>query len=312
VIAVPFTPVTGLIYVAIIAVWAAVLVPMWLRRHDHANESRNVDRFNTAMRTLSRSRRRGRPSEPRETLQPRRSNDREVVVTGARGRVSDREAPMSASQRRAARGLDAPRRSTSSVAAARRRRTTVLLLGLLAVSAGAAVAGLLPAWALVAPGTLLVAFLILAGRRPAPAAARRPQPVRAPRPVHDETPRRGRRAVDPHPSVPYRQPAVLAPTGTDGLVGTAPMARGADGAWEPVPTTLPTYVNAPRASGIPRILDLTTPGSWTSAAMLERAQAMRTPSDAARDEQDRALAEDPDAEVARYADAPRRRRAVND
>ena len=33
---------TGLIYVAIIAVWAIVLVPAWLRSHDHL-ESRSVD-----------------------------------------------------------------------------------------------------------------------------------------------------------------------------------------------------------------------------------------------------------------------------
>ena len=30
--------VTGLIYVVIIALWVAVLIPMWLRRHDQVSE----------------------------------------------------------------------------------------------------------------------------------------------------------------------------------------------------------------------------------------------------------------------------------
>ena len=44
---------TGLIYVAIIAVWAIVLVPAWLRRHDHLDPERSVDRFSRAMQTLA-------------------------------------------------------------------------------------------------------------------------------------------------------------------------------------------------------------------------------------------------------------------
>jgi uncharacterized membrane protein len=46
--------VSAVIYAAIVVMWAVVLVPMWLRRHDAATESRSVDRFSTAMRILSR------------------------------------------------------------------------------------------------------------------------------------------------------------------------------------------------------------------------------------------------------------------
>ena len=54
------------------------------------------------------------------------------------------------------------------------------------------------------------------------------------------------------------------------------MARAASGeTWEARPTTLPTYVTAPAAAGFPRVIDTTTPGAWTSAAMLERAQQQR-------------------------------------
>ena len=43
---------TGLIYVVIIALWAAVLIPIWLRRHDQISEVRSTARFSSAMNKL--------------------------------------------------------------------------------------------------------------------------------------------------------------------------------------------------------------------------------------------------------------------
>jgi peptidoglycan/LPS O-acetylase OafA/YrhL len=48
-------PVTGLIYVAIVALWAAVLIPMWLRRHDD-DEERRRERHEEALGVLARFR----------------------------------------------------------------------------------------------------------------------------------------------------------------------------------------------------------------------------------------------------------------
>ena len=48
-----FIDVTGLIYVAIVALWAAVLIPMWLRRHDD-DQARRIERHRVAMGTLAR------------------------------------------------------------------------------------------------------------------------------------------------------------------------------------------------------------------------------------------------------------------
>jgi hypothetical protein len=45
--------------------------------------------------------------------------------------------------------------------------------------------------------------------------------------------------------------------------------------WEALPTTLPTYVTAPRASQVPRPIDKARPGEWTGSAMVEAAQEMR-------------------------------------
>ena len=49
--------------------WAAVLIPIWLRRHDDAAENRSADRYSQAMRTLSR-----RPAriDRREMVMPAR------------------------------------------------------------------------------------------------------------------------------------------------------------------------------------------------------------------------------------------------
>jgi len=62
---------TGLIYVIIIALWAAVLIPIWLRRHDQISEVRSTARFQSAMSTLGK---RGRsPVSPAAVASRRRA-----------------------------------------------------------------------------------------------------------------------------------------------------------------------------------------------------------------------------------------------
>lgn len=68
---------SGLIYGAIVVVWAAVLVPMWLRRHDEIHELRSVDRFSRAMRILSR---REPAGDQRYVVMPRRPAGASGVV----------------------------------------------------------------------------------------------------------------------------------------------------------------------------------------------------------------------------------------
>lgn len=43
----------ALVYVVILAMWAAVLIPMWARRHDQSRSLRSVDDFRRALVTLS-------------------------------------------------------------------------------------------------------------------------------------------------------------------------------------------------------------------------------------------------------------------
>lgn len=50
-----------------------------------------------------------------------------------------------------------------------------------------------------------------------------------------------------------------------------------DDAWEAIPQTLPTYVNAPRASAIPREIDRAHNGEWSGSKMVRAAQQARRP-----------------------------------
>src|SRR3954451_12954001 len=100
---------SAVIYAAIVVMWAVVLVPMWLRRHDAATESRSVDRFSTAMRTLSRRTTSG-PGR-RYVVMPRRTEGGvSVHVSGAAvaaaearrhetARVTERRAPRAEGRR---------------------------------------------------------------------------------------------------------------------------------------------------------------------------------------------------------------------
>lgn len=247
---VDFGFVTGLIYVAIIAVWAVVLVPTWLRRHDRLDPQRSVSKFSRAMQTLAdRSSVLGIPIPQDENeASPRRastsvdSTPAEVFtvsrpdLTGATARLGAKVSGASA---------QAQTRVRHTSAAARRRVVLAVLGAALAVVAGFVAVGVLLPIALLAPTALIGGFLVASRRQ-----------------VRAEQARRTRR-----PSATVAAPVkVSAPA-----VHRAPV--GATGpTWEARPTTLPTYVTAPPAAGFPRVIDTATPGAWTAAAMLERAQ----------------------------------------
>ncbi len=226
---------TGLIYVAIIAVWAVVLVPAWLRRHDHLDPERSIDRFSRSMQTLaSRPPVLGGPL-PEPDTSPVADPQPEVL------RIT-RPDLSSARQRASALASRADERVRPSSAAARRRAVLAVLLVALALVGGLVATGVLLPVALAAPATLVAAFLGVA--RHQVGRARRVRTARSTGPV-------ARPGV-----VPASARSTTSPAGAT---------------WEARSAPLPTYVTAPPAPGFPRAID-TAPGAWTAAAMLERAQ----------------------------------------
>lgn len=93
---------SAIIMLVIVAMWAAVLGPMWMRRHDAVYESRSVDKFSAAMRVLSR-RPRSAPGASvwgRSVMMPARpveaTNTSPVSVSGRAGDTPHDSAPNEA------------------------------------------------------------------------------------------------------------------------------------------------------------------------------------------------------------------------
>src|SRR3954453_21250238 len=205
--------------------WAVVLVPMWLRRHDAATESRSVDRFSTAMRTLSRRTTSG-PGR-RYVVMPRRS---EAGVSGQWSGAAAPPAPAAPAKARAPRTRTRAR--TSLVA--RRRRLMLGLLGLTFFTMLLAAVGVI-SWPLqIVFDVILIAFCIHL----------RAQVKRTAAVAHQ---RSRRAAVSPTP----RRPAPGArprPAASTAMVEEPLEATGTDAdTWEPVPVPRPTYTLKPPA-----------------------------------------------------------------
>ncbi len=233
---------TGVIYLAIIAMWAVVLVPMWLRRHEENEGIRSAANYRKALSTLS----------DRSTPAPRNA---------ARARTTPRVT--------VAGQPDAVARVARIQAAARRRRVLGLLCVVTLGFGAAALRGLVPVWASLIPVGLIVVFVAVSvrtvrqqrQRRPA-----RPAAQRLPAVAHSAAPRRGGRSVEPPVRLTLEQPST---------------PRHAAAGWSPRTTAWPPTVTG-QGSRVPRVIDLTTPGTWAedgdwdSGLMLRLAAQART------------------------------------
>jgi hypothetical protein len=223
---------SGLIFVALAIAWAAYLIPKALRHHDDVVRGRSVDRFSQRMRVLARR-------EPvsarmaRLVVAPARVATAAVVTTKPTAASPDPDEQF-----------ESRRRATARATRRRRRVLSLLCVGLVGAVAGY-VAGRL-SWPYVAvPVVLLVAWLVacrLMVRR-----ERRWTPA-----VLIESPDVGARS---EPSAAETTSSV-APVQVD--------APRDPSLWDPVPTTLPTYVSKPPARRTVRSIDLDSTGVWTS------------------------------------------------
>ncbi len=228
-------PLSGLIYAVLVGIWAAVLLPMWLRRHDAMTEARSVDRFSTAVRVLSR--RTSRSTQP-ERVAP--------VETSAKGVGAVAAAPSR-------------RRTPTDARALLRQRRQRLLFGLLAVTALLTLLTLvgLLGWefpVLGGVGTVgYVGHLRAEAKRSIARARRRRASAR---PTVRPTAAAGSAAVPAARAA--SAVAAPAPAVFDGAADWADDPANSGGAgeawesvggglWSPVPVPLPMYVTAPPA-----------------------------------------------------------------
>lgn len=240
---------TGVIFAVLAVLWAVVLIPMWLRRHETTNEVRQVSRWQGTMRRL------GGPSVATAATAPGSPAMSSPATAAPRGVRPVAPRPAVA-PRGAARPLSAR---------ARRRRLALVGAAVLVVAAlVAAVAGWVPDWVVLAlVGVVVLAVVgsaLLAQRRKGREADRRRAAARAARRQRldriDRSASSGVRPVHGAPPVPAAGPA-SGPVG-----GSAPYDADADDGWEPVAVPLPTYVTAPKAPRAVRVIDLTRPGRW--------------------------------------------------
>ncbi|MBA2696506.1 MAG: hypothetical protein H0U62_11870, partial [Actinobacteria bacterium] len=149
-------PPSSLIFVVILAVWAAYLMQHWVRRRDHIATARSVDRFSEAMRVLER-----RQRAPR--IDSRAPAPRSYAVSPARPAYPDvvvkRAHQASPGGARSTTATAAPVRAvTAPLLGARGRGTTLLLAGLAMVLG--TVLGVLEMWPLWTVGVGIGVFVL--------------------------------------------------------------------------------------------------------------------------------------------------------
>jgi len=167
---------SSLVFVAIVASWAAYLLPRWVVRRDSLGQARGRDRHSAQLRVLARRRR--RPAGPSSA--PLLTAGRTAhPATPPRHIAASPSSPASPAARTSAARPSVARSSAARRASARRaalRRARVLGLLIVATMASVALATLTPApiWMPAPAATLLVldlVALVVSGRRRA--AARR-------------------------------------------------------------------------------------------------------------------------------------------
>ncbi|WP_337059244.1 hypothetical protein [Kineococcus sp. G2] len=250
-------PASSLIFLTIVVLWAAYLVPAAIRRRRHAGEARVGDRDSEALRVVVRQG--SAPAERPGALAV--SSSRPVLA----GPVPHPQltAPVAPAPAPAPAPAAAPRvlvqQSRASRVVRRRRRLLGAVLGAAVVTWALVLASVAPAWAALLP-TAALALVVVALRRHAAAA---PAPVLVPTAVvpapaapAEDAGRAGGTVLDELTAQLERELAeelAAARTAADGAV-PAPRPRpeapaaAADGAgWEPAEVPLPTYLLKPRA-----------------------------------------------------------------
>jgi hypothetical protein len=268
---------SGLIYVAIVAAWAAYLVPRCLRRSDDQLPRMSDARAVESPRVLQRRKRVGRGrDEAHYSLLRLRPAVRPTPVVKKR-RVAQpwyppaygppyRPAPRPAASRPGvrpgarARSVGAGVRPVDAATLARRRRALGFLVFVSAVCVSAGAVGWIPGWAGALPVSLLLAYV---AELRAQVRRRRALKLRQRRGEAVAKVRRRRLDVAARLEAVRRVLRPEAPEAPPALPVNDPPVEVHDG-WRPVAVPLPTYVTAPRAPIQARRIDLSGEGAWAS------------------------------------------------
>lgn len=260
---------SSLIFVVIVAIWAAYLLGHWVRRRDQVATVRSVDRFSEAMRVLER-----RPAVRSVPLS--RPNPRSYVVAPARPaapQVSVKRAPAVTARPAAtappvapvAAPVAASVAAPATVAAPRAGRArqapprgnvvrAVLLLSLLVLTPVSWLVVALSqavAWWVGALVTLALVGVVAELRQRARRArelARRRQ--RLERRSQSQARRQSRRQVVGEVVAAHRERGAETPGHSEDAAAApveAPAAHTPDDGWQPVPVPPPTYTLKPKA-----------------------------------------------------------------
>jgi hypothetical protein len=228
---------SGLIFVALALVWALVLIPKALHNHDDVARTRSVETTSDDARVLTR---------------------RTPATAGA-------TAPAAAPRPVRDLGIARQRQRTAARAAARRRRRVLaVLLAATAVVAGTTLAGLTLVWAPAIPATLVVTFLALARvlvRREHAAW----DALVAELGQRDGATEDAEQQSQPDLTVVARNDqGVVVVSDQEDTSSLDVSTLRATHLWDPLPMTLPTYVDKPRATRSVRTIDLQGAGVASS------------------------------------------------
>ena len=243
-----------MLYAGLIVIWGVYFIPRWLRRHDELSESRSIEKFDNAMRILSR-----RESTP----------DKRYVVMPPR----PAEQTPSGSRRPAARASRPAARvgSVSSVTFRRRRILAGLLLVTLVVSVLAPLT-VVPWWGPVLSVTLTLAHLVHCRLQ----ARTRSQVSRTRAAVQKRSMSRLMRfdAIERLMTVRRELAEERAEEERRWQEAEAAEARlreederrrvESEAGWSPVPVPLPTYVSKPVAPRRASAIDVSDPSTWST------------------------------------------------
>jgi hypothetical protein len=247
---------SSLVFLAIIGVWAAYLVPTWLRRRVHLAQSRARDRFSAGARVLHRRRvvRAAGHRSSSAVLTAGAAGDtaagdsatagdgaaefvEPVAAAATASRLGEAERARARSMQREAHIAHAGVVERARLAAARRARVMVALLLFTGAAWAVSVTTASPIWVAVPPSVMLLVH-VLAARL---AAVRSRRTLAVSRQRLAEARRRSEAAV-PVPAEPAAPAAVETPAA---VVAEEPAAAVGGEPWMPVPVPPPTYTLKP-------------------------------------------------------------------